>query len=319
MIKKIVSYILLFLCVFLTFFFIFLVEIKWNIREEQLVRYLKNADLTFIMNSYDGIQSELLQNVENYLEAIQIPTDAIEEVLNSEATKEFVGKYLANVFSYLIYQNEDVSITKEDVAHLVEENFSIISDTLQAQGLTLSDEDKSKINAYVLEYGDRVLEFFPTANQILNKLMTQDIVLVNTVTLSDVTTFLRLILSPTFLISVLGILLFLLGTLWFINKGRRCFYFKLYFFGFALLLVVSEILLGTIVKETLMVRLESAETFINYMINEISKHVWIIILFAVVISFVLSRIERKEKKNEKIFTELCENSGEETREKSDEV
>lgn len=319
MIKKIVSYILLFLCVFLTFFFIFLVEIKWNIREEQLVRYLKNADLTFIMNSYDGIQSELLQNVENYLEAIQIPTDAIEEVLNSEATKEFVGKYLANVFSYLIYQNEDVSITKEDVAHLVEKNFSIISDTLQAQGLTLSDEDKSKINAYVLEYGDRVLEFFPTANQILNKLMTQDIVLVNTVTLSDVTTFLRLILSPTFLISVLGILLFLLGTLWFINKGRRCFYFKLYFFGFALLLVVSEILLGTIVKETLMVRLESAETFINYMINEISKHVWIIILFAVVISFVLSRIERKEKKNEKIFTELCENSGEETREKSDEV
>ena len=319
MIKKIVSYILLFLCVFLTFFFIFLVEIKWNIREEQLVRYLKNADLTFIMNSYDGIQSELLQNVENYLEVIQVPTDAIEEVLNSEATKEFVGKYLANVFSYLIYQNEDVSITKEDVAHLVEKNFSIISDTLQAQGLTLSDEDKSKINAYVLEYGDRVLEFFPTANQILNKLMTQDIVLVNTVTLSDVTTFLRLILSPTFLISVLGILLFLLGILWLINKGRRCFYFKLYFFGFALLLVVSEILLGTIVKETLMVRLESAETFINYMINEISKHVWIIILFAVVISFVLSRIERKEKKNEKIFTELCENSGEETREKSDEV
>lgn len=319
MIKKIVSYILLFLCVFLTFFFIFLVEIKWNIREEQLVRYLKNADLTFIMNSYDGIQSELLQNVENYLEVIQVPTDAIEEVLNSEATKEFVGKYLANVFSYLIYQNEDVSITKEDVAHLVEENFSIISDTLQAQGLTLSDEDKSKINAYVLEYGDRVLEFFPTANQILNKLMTQDIVLVNTVTLSDVTTFLRLILSPTFLISVLGILLFLLGILWLINKGRRCFYFKLYFFGFALLLVVSEILLGTIVKETLMVRLESAETFINYMINEISKHVWIIILFAVVISFVLSRIERKEKKNEKIFTELCEDSGEETREKSDEV
>ena len=319
MIKKIVSYILLFLCVFLTFFFIFLVEIKWNIREEQLVRYLKNADLTFIMNSYDGIQSELLQNVENYLEVIQVPTDAIEEVLNSEATKEFVGKYLANVFSYLIYQNEDVSITKEDVAHLVEENFSIISDTLQAQGLTLSDEDKSKINAYVLEYGDRVLEFFPTANQILNKLMTQDIVLVNTVTLSDVTTFLRLILSPTFLISVLGILLFLLGILWLINKGRRCFYFKLYFFGFALLLVVSEILLGTIVKETLMVRLESAETFINYMINEISKHAWIIILFAVVISFVLSRIERKENKNEKIFTELCEDNGEETREKSDEV
>ena len=77
MIKKIISYILLVLCIFLTFIFTFLVEIKWNIREEQMVRYLKNADLTFIMNSYNGIQNELLQNVENYLEAIHVPADAI--------------------------------------------------------------------------------------------------------------------------------------------------------------------------------------------------------------------------------------------------
>ncbi len=319
MIKKIISYILLVLCIFLTFIFTFLVEIKWNIREEQMVRYLKNADLTFIMNSYNGIQNELLQNVENYLEAIHVPADAIEDVLNSDATKEFVGKYLSSVFSYLLYQKEDVTITKDDVAHLVDENFSIISATLQAQGLTLSEEEKNQIDAYVSEYSDRVLEFFPTANQILQKLTTQDVVLVNSITLSDITAFLRIILNPTFLISILGILLFLLGVLWLINKGKRCFYFKQYFFGFALILVLCEILLGTVIKEALMLRLESAETFINYMINEISKHAWIIILFAVVISFVLSRIERKENKNEKIFTELCEDNGEETREKSDEV
>ena len=212
-----------------------------------------------------------------------------------------------------------MTITKDDVAHLVDENFSIISATLQAQGLTLSEEEKNQIDAYVSEYSDRVLEFFPTANQILQKLTTQDVVLVNSITLSDITAFLRIILNPTFLISILGILLFLLGVLWLINKGKRCFYFKQYFFGFALILVLCEILLGTVIKEALMLRLESAETFINYMINEISKHAWIIILFAVVISFVLSRIERKENKNEKIFTELCEDNGEETREKSDEV
>ena len=103
------------------------------------------------------------------------------------------------------------------------------------------------------------------------------------------------------------------------NKGKRCFYFKQYFFGFALILVLCEILLGTVIKEALMIRIESAETFVNYMINEISKHGWIIILCAVIVSFVLSRIERKGKKNEKISTELCEDNGEETREESDEV
>ena len=319
MIKKIISYILLVLCIFLTFIFTFLVEIKWNTREEQMVRYLKNADLTFIMNSYDGMESELLQNVEDYLEAIHIPASTIEAVLNSDVTKEFVGKYLSGIFTYLLYQKEDVTITKDDVIQLVNENFSIISTTLQAQGLTLSEEEKNQIDAYVSEYSDQVLEFFPTANQIIQKLTTQDVVLVNSITLSDVTSFLQSVLNPTFLISILGILLFLLGALWLMNKGKRCFYFKRYFFLFAFLLVLCEIFIGTIIKENLMLRLESAETFINYMINEISKNVWIIILCAVVISFVLSRIERKEKKNEKIFTELCENNGEETREESDEV
>lgn len=319
MIKKIISYILLVLCIFLTFIFTFLVEIKWNTREEQMVRYLKNADLTFIMNSYDGMESELLQNVEDYLEAIHIPASTIEAVLNSDVTKEFVGKYLSGIFTYLLYQKEDVTITKDDVIQLVNENFSIISATLQAQGLTLSEEEKNQIDAYVSEYSDQVLEFFPTANQLIQKLTTQDVVLVNSITLSDVTSFLQSVLNPTFLISILGILLFLLGALWLMNKGKRCFYFKRYFFLFAFLLVLCEIFIGTIIKENLMLRLESAETFINYMINEISKHVWIIILCAVVISFVLSRIERKEKKNEKIFTELCENNGEETREESDEV
>ena len=319
MIKKIISYILLVLCIFLTFIFTFLVEIKWNTREEQMVRYLKNADLTFIMNSYDGMESELLQNVEDYLEAIHIPASTIEAVLNSDVTKEFVGKYLSGIFPYLLYQKEDVTITKDDVIQLVNENFSIISATLQAQGLTLSEEEKNQIDAYVSEYSDQVLEFFPTANQLIQKLTTQDVVLVNSITLSDVTSFLQSVLNPTFLISILGIFLFFLGALWLMNKGKRCFYFKRYFFLFAFLLVLCEIFIGTIIKENLMLRLESAETFINYMINEISKHVWIIILCAVVISFVLSRIERKEKKNEKIFTELCENNGEETREESDEV
>ena len=66
-------------------------------------------------------------------------------------------------------------------------------------------------------------------------------------------------------------------------------------------------------------RVAHAAAFINYMINEISKNLWIVILLAIFISFVLSRIERKGKKNEKISTELCEDNGEETREESDEV
>ena len=83
--------------------------------------------------------------------------------------------------------------------------------------------------------------------------------------------------------------------LFFINKGKGCFYFKKYFFLYALLLVFVEILLGTVVKEVLMNRVVHAATFINYIINEVSKNLWLVILLAIVVSFILSRIERKEK------------------------
>ena len=53
------------------------------------------------------------------------------------------------------------------------------------------------------------------------------------------------------------------------------------------------------------------------MINEISKNIWLIILVALLISFIISRINRKEKKNEKILTELCQEDGGEITEKTD--
>ena len=187
----------------------------YNLQNEENDPYLDRASFVRMYEekivSSGGIPVGLLhQNVEDYLEAIHIPASTIEAVLNSDVTKEFVGKYLSGIFTYLLYQKEDVTITKDDVIQLVNENFSIISATLQAQGLTLSEEEKNQIDAYVSEYSDQVLEFFPTANQLIQKLTTQDVVLVNSITLSDVTSFLQSVLNPTFLISILGILLFFL-------------------------------------------------------------------------------------------------------------
>lgn len=318
MIKKISSWFLIFLSALLTVFLTFSIEVKWNLEEKQIVSYLQDADISFLMDSYNGVQSELYQNVLKYLEAINVPEETMEEVLNSESTKKFVGKYLANVFDYLIYQKEDLSITKEEVLKLVEDNLKVISSSLQAKGLSLSEEEQAQILKYATDYSNQILEFFPTAEQIITKLLDKDTVVFSKITLEDFTSFLRFITDPFIFSEVFILLLLFLMILFFINRGKRCFYFKKYFFFYALILVFGEILLGTVVKEQFMNRVAHAAAFINYMINEISKNLWIVILLAIFISFVLSKIERKGFKNEKISTELCEGNGEKIKEQDSE-
>ena len=318
MVKKISSYFLVILSVLLTVFLTFSLAVKWNLQETQIVSYLEDADISFVMDSYGEIQNELMQNVRNYLEAIQIPEETMEEVLNSESTKKFVGKYLAHVFEYLLYQEEQQEITTDDVLLLVEGNIEVISSSLQAQGLSLSEEEQARILHYAENYSDQILEFFPTAEEIMTKLIDENILVFRTIPLEYFVSFMRFIIDPLIILQILLLLFLLLMILFFINKGKRCFYFKKYFFLYALLLVFVEILLGTVVKEVLMNRVVHAATFINYIINEVSKNLWMVILLAIVVSFILSRIERKGLKNEKISTELCEGNGEKIKEQDSE-
>ena len=317
MLKKIISYCLLTISIFLAVFITILGEVHFHLREQSMVHYLENADLTFLIDTDEGVESELVEKVKNYLEAIHIPEETMNQVLNSEPTKAFVGKYIEAFLSYLIYQEDTVTITSEEVKKLVEDNFYIIEDALEAQGLRLTDAEKEDILSHVDEYSDRILDFFPTAKQVFQKVMDEDITIVPGLQVDDVLNYLRFYLSPSFMITLIVLLIISLLVLALLNKGKRCYYYQRFFFIYAFIWIIGEILLNTIIKEKLMNRLSSANAFINYMINEISKNIWLIILVALLISFIISRINRKEKKNEKILTELCQEDGGEITEKTD--
>lgn len=316
MLKKIISYCLLTISIFLAVFITILGEVHFHLREQSMVHYLENADLTFLIDTDEGVESELVEKVKNYLEAIHIPEETMNQVLNSEPTKAFAGKYIEAFLSYLIYQEDTVTITSEEVKKLVEDNFYIIEDALEAQGLRLTDAEKEDILSHVDEYSDRILDFFPTAKQVFQKVMDEDITIVPGLQVDDVLNYLRFYLSPSFMITLIVLLIISLLVLALLNKGKRCYYYQRFFFIYAFIWIIGEILLNTIIKEKLMNRLSSANAFINYMINEISKNIWLIILVALLISFIISRINRKEK-NEKILTELCQEDGGKITEKTD--
>lgn len=312
MFRKISSVFLVLCSLILAIFLTFFALLRWNLQEESIVSYIKGSDLSFVLDATTGARAEFLEKVEEYFLAINVPEDTLEKVLNSDSTKEFVGKYLASAVNYLVYQKEEEVITSQDVENLVTENIPVIEEALKSAGLDLSEEEKAKILDYTKEYADDVAYFFPTASEIL-KDVSLDSTRIGNISLTSFFEGIKIITSTSFLLLMLGILFFLLLILWLINKGKRSTYFKVYFFLYALLFIFVEIILGTIVKDFLMSNIQVADTFINYMINEISKSLWIFILCSLVLSFICSRIKKERKDhNEKISGKLCERDGEET-------
>ena len=309
--KKIVSFFLFILSLLASISLTLCVLLKINLREEKIVSYVKGADFSFIADEATIIGEELISQVEDYFIEIEIPKDTIKSVLNSEATKDFVGKYAASVLSYLIYETDEKVITDKEVLNLVTENMSIIETALTNVVLTLTPEEEDKIMALAKEHASDVAYFFPSAKELLADVPFSKVVLINNFTLADFFNSIRLITSIPFLLIGLLITSILLFLLWLINKGMRVKYFKTFFFIYALFFILGEIILGTVVKEFLMEEVSLLSPFINYIINEISKEVWLIILISLGLSFGISRIKRKEEKNEKISNELRSGNGSE--------
>lgn len=314
MVKKIISWLLLISIIISSIFLTFILELKWNLQEQRIVSYLKKTDLTFILKTNDGEETDLLKNVKDYLALINIPEETIEKVLNSDVTKEFAGNYLKGILNSLIYQEKEFSITSNDLKELVDKNMPIIEETLKNKGKVLSEEEKKSIYNYVDEYSTEILDFFPVANKIITKLFEENVMITKDLSLENLTLIIRKLINPYITIVTIIITLLLVFALWLINKNKRCYYFKILFFIYALILIIVEILLGTIIKEKLMLELTSAASFINFLVNELSKNLWLLIIVTVLISFILSKIEKRGKENEKLLANVYQNKGETTNE-----
>ena len=315
MVKKIISFLLLISLIITSIFLTFILELRWNLQEQRIVSYLKKTDLTFILKTNDGEETDLLKNVKDYLALINIPEETIEKVLNSDATKEFAGRYLKGILNSLIFQKEETNITSSDLKKLVDKNMPIVEETLKNKGKVLSDEEKTKIYNYADKYSTEILDFFPVANKIITKLFDENVMVTKDLSLENLTLIIRKLINPYVTIITIIITLILIIVLWLINKNKRCYYFKKLFFIYAFILIIVEILLGTIIKEKLMIELTSAASFINFLINEFSKNLWILIIITLLFSFVLSKMEKRGKDNEKLLENIYKD-GRETTEKN---
>ena len=303
--KKILSIFLSMMILSASIFLTIAFLLKWNLRKSEIISNIENNDLSFLLQDRYGKEPVFIEEMRNFLELVSIPSDTIDSVLNSQATKNFIGKYTYDILNYMIYQEEQASITKDDLIRLATDNFYVIDAKLQENHKSFSEKEKQKIIAFINEYGGEVMSFFPTANVFLKKMEEGNIIVYQNITLKDVTSSLKIFLSTTNICIALSILLicaFLLVFLHF-NSKKYIVYLKNTILIYIFLFVFVEIIMGTVGKDFLMNKWESANTFINYFVNAVSKNLWFLLLTAIVFLLILTIMQKLGKKENKESSE----------------
>lgn len=261
--------------------------LKYNLQEEQFLNYLKDNDISFLLRTQSGEESSFYKDLTAGLSQIQIPEETIIPILNSEPTKEFLATYIYNAVLSYIYDYEQPKVTSEGILSLLESNFPVIEQTL---GEELTEAKQSEILNYANIYMEDLQGALPTINEVIQK--------VGLTSLENLKILIRIMQNKTIFILVsLGSLLFL-GLLILFTRVAKTdeHYIKRSITLYVAILLVVEVLIGTILKDYFMSEIAIIKVFINYLCNILAKEIWLFVFLGVGITLLINLNNKRRKK-----------------------
>ena len=261
--------------------------LKYNLQEEQFLNYLKDNDISFLLRTQSGEESSFYKDLTAGLSQIQIPEETIIPILNSEPTKEFLATYIYNAVLSYIYDYEQPKVTSEEILSLLESNFPVIEQTL---GEELAEAKQSEILNYANIYMEDLQGALPTINEVIQK--------VGLTSLENLKILIRIMQNKTIFILVsLGSLLFL-GLLILFTRVAKTdeHYIKRSITLYVAILLVVEVLIGTILKDYFMSEIAIIKVFINYLCNILAKEIWLFVFLGLGITLLINLKNKRRKK-----------------------
>lgn len=261
--------------------------LKYNLQEEQFLNYLKDNDISFLLRTQSGEESSFYKDLTAGLSQIQIPEETIIPILNSEPTKEFLATYIYNAVLSYIYDYEQPKVTSEEILSLLESNFPVIEQTL---GEELAEAKQSEILNYANIYMEDLQGALPTINEVIQK--------VGLTSLENLKILIRIMQNKTIFILVsLGSLLFLGLLILFARVAKTDeHYIKRSITLYVAILLVVEVLIGTILKDYFMSEIAIIKVFINYLCNILAKEIWLFVFLGLGITLLINLKNKRRKK-----------------------
>lgn len=206
MFKDILVFILSFILLILLFVYSMVLSLGNFLTVDNITKTLKESDFTAFYEDSDGNETEIISSFRVLLENVGVPEETVTDVVNSDATKEFIGEYVGNSIEATINDTDQKPLSDEDVVDLVRGNMEIITSDLEEAGLPVSEEVQDEILTLTYENAHILTENMPSGEEIIT--------LTGNDKINELTTLSKLLLSNstkfTLLISIGACLLFLI-------------------------------------------------------------------------------------------------------------
>lgn len=305
--KTFLALLLSIVCFVLLLWFTGCYTVKHYINSDVIKKTITDADFSDVLNNIYQENEELLNNTKKVFEVLNIPEDAISQVINSDATKNFLSIYVANSVDAILGSDEEKNITKDDLKTLIKDNLDIIQREMPNEEKAFLENYENVAYNYIDEYGDEIISYFPTPKEIISKVNQEDIKIYNNLTLKDAIKYLNILTSSTTLIIeaiIIGVILLLIYVLK--RKIRWAKYYTFIFGLYSILMTMVLVILTTFVKNILVQELNIA-SLINYVIDGISKMLFAFIIggsLLTVISLIFYIKKKELLKNAQISNKL---------------
>lgn len=270
--------------------------LKHYLNSETIKKTITDNDFSQVLDNVYEENKELLDKTKEVFEVFNIPENAISEVINSDATKNFLGIYAANSVSALLGEEEQKPLTKEDLKSLIKDNLDIVQRNMPNEEKEFLESYENKAYEYLDIHGDEIISYFPEPQEILKNVDQDEIKIYQDISLKDVLFFINFISNSTFLIIyALSILLILLLIYLLKRKIRWSKYFTFIFTTYTILMVTIDVTLTTFVKKIVDMELREFASLANYVVDGVSKMLLTFIIGGGVIAVICLIFYLKEK------------------------
>lgn len=127
----------------------------------------KKIDFKEIIKDENGNNTELSLAIKETLELSGVPDKAVDEILESEATKEFLGSFVGNSLNSVIHDDKEKPVKSKDIVNLVEKNMDIVSKKCDEANIPFTDTMKQNILNNVEKNAEIIIKELPNASEIV--------------------------------------------------------------------------------------------------------------------------------------------------------
>ena len=295
--KTFLSVILIIVITILMSLLTFVLLFRKQLTKEVINKVIMENDIGTVVKDLENSSNPVISQTEKALETLGFPENVIPDVLNSEGTKRFISIYTTNTINYLLNTKEEEAITKQDLKDLVDSNINVFEKDIDSDKKYLIEEYKKNLYQYVDKHGDAIIKLFPTPKQLLEQVNQKDITLYKNITLKDVLDFLTLLNSNKLTMMIIFSIFVLCLILIIMNFKNRKWpkHLAISLFLYSILIFIIQIVIILAKKLEIFDLFKSLESFVLYIVNQISRDLWIAFIGSIVLGIIFTIIYQKIK------------------------